>query len=133
MNKKVIRLTESDLHKIIKESVSRILNETNHIEIVEGSFGTITYLELFDYTDFQGRFPYVVNYSNKAYHNPIKDSYQLERPIKSEGFKTYKECLNFCQENGIKIINEFNIKHSLSKGIPDTRSIKPWSHPKDFS
>ena len=133
MNKKVIKLTESNLHKIIKESVSRILNEANHIEIVEGSFGTITYLALFDYTDFQGRFPYVVKYSNKAYHNPIKDSYQLERPIKSEGFKTYKECLNFCQENGIKIVDEFNIKHSLSKGIPDTRSIKPWSHPKDFS
>lgn len=133
MNKKLIRLTESDLHKIIKESVSRILSETNDIEIVEGSFGTITYLELFDYTDFPGRFPYVVEYSNKAYYNPIKDSYQLERPIKHKGFKTHKECLDFCQENGIKIVNEFNIKHSLSKGIPDTRSIKPWSHPKDFS
>ena len=83
MNKKPIRLTESDLHKIVKESVSRILIETNQIEIVEGSFGTITYLALFDYTDFQGRYPYIVKYSNKAYHNPIKDSYQLERPIKS--------------------------------------------------
>lgn len=29
MNKKVIRLTESDLHRIVKESVNRILNETN--------------------------------------------------------------------------------------------------------
>ena len=27
MNKKLIRLTESDLHRIIKESVNRILNE----------------------------------------------------------------------------------------------------------
>ena len=27
MNKKLIRLTESDLHKIVKESVNRILNE----------------------------------------------------------------------------------------------------------
>lgn len=26
MNKKFIRLTESDLHKIVKESVNRILN-----------------------------------------------------------------------------------------------------------
>ena len=132
MNKKLIRLTESELHKIIKESVRRVLSETNHIEIVEGNFGTITYLELFDYTDFKGKFPYVVKYSNKAYHDPKKDSYQLERPIKSEGFKTYKECLDFCQENGIKIVDEFNIKHSLSKGMPDARSIKPWSHPKNF-
>ena len=27
MNKKLIRLTESDLHKIVKESVNRMLNE----------------------------------------------------------------------------------------------------------
>ena len=27
MNKKLIRLTESDLHRIIKESVNNILNE----------------------------------------------------------------------------------------------------------
>lgn len=27
MNKKIIRLTESDLHRIIKESVKRVLNE----------------------------------------------------------------------------------------------------------
>lgn len=27
MNKKLIRLTESDLHRIVKESVNRILNE----------------------------------------------------------------------------------------------------------
>jgi len=30
MNKKLIRLTESDLHKIVKESVNRILNERVH-------------------------------------------------------------------------------------------------------
>ena len=29
MNKKLIRLTESDLHKIVKESVNRVLKESN--------------------------------------------------------------------------------------------------------
>ena len=29
MNKKLIRLTENDLHKIVKESVQRILNEAD--------------------------------------------------------------------------------------------------------
>lgn len=29
MNKKLIRLTESDLHRIVKESVNRVLNEIN--------------------------------------------------------------------------------------------------------
>ena len=28
MNKKLIRLTESDIHKIVKESVNRVLNES---------------------------------------------------------------------------------------------------------
>ena len=34
MNKKIIRLTESDLHKIVKESVNRILREsTDYAEV----------------------------------------------------------------------------------------------------
>ena len=28
-NKKLIRLTESDLHRIVKESVKRVINENN--------------------------------------------------------------------------------------------------------
>ncbi len=31
MNKKLIRLTESDLHRIVKESVNRILKESNEL------------------------------------------------------------------------------------------------------
>ena len=30
MNKKLIRLTESDLHRIVKMSVNRVLNEHQH-------------------------------------------------------------------------------------------------------
>ena len=29
MNKKLIRLTENDLHRIVKESVNRVLKESN--------------------------------------------------------------------------------------------------------
>jgi hypothetical protein len=36
MNKKLIRLTESDLHRIVEESVANILSEN---EIEEGWFG----------------------------------------------------------------------------------------------
>ena len=32
MNKKLIRLTESDLHRIVKESVNRVLNEIGDTE-----------------------------------------------------------------------------------------------------
>ena len=30
MNKKLIRLTENDLHRIVKESVNRLLNEAHY-------------------------------------------------------------------------------------------------------
>jgi len=37
MNKKLIRLTEQDLHKIVKESVNRILNECDELADKEQS------------------------------------------------------------------------------------------------
>ncbi len=33
MNKKLIRLTEQDLHKIVKESVNKILNEVRYLDV----------------------------------------------------------------------------------------------------
>ena len=50
MNKKLIRLTESDLHRIVKESVKRVLREgefdkdgiyhsSNEIDAIEKAFG----------------------------------------------------------------------------------------------
>ena len=38
MNKKLIRLTESDLHKIVKESVGKILNERTYQEAMEEEY-----------------------------------------------------------------------------------------------
>ena len=41
MNKKLIRLTESDLHRIVKESVNRVLNEMNVRTLTpNGAYGT---------------------------------------------------------------------------------------------
>ena len=59
MNKKLIRLTESDLHRIVKESVSNILNEhnpynTNDIKQFVSDLSNIR-KELFRYAcDFEG-------------------------------------------------------------------------------
>ena len=38
MNKKLIKLTESDLHKIVKESVDKILNEIDYSQIPVGDY-----------------------------------------------------------------------------------------------
>ena len=35
MNKKLIRLTESDLHRIVKESVNRVLNEASFRDLIK--------------------------------------------------------------------------------------------------
>ena len=38
MNKKLIRLTENDLHKIVKESVNKLLNEGKPLPATENEF-----------------------------------------------------------------------------------------------
>lgn len=42
MSKKMIRLTESDLHKIVKESVNRIINEIGDTEKGQRALGALT-------------------------------------------------------------------------------------------
>ena len=62
MNKKLIRLTESDLHKIVRESVERILKESfldHHDEDYEGIEG--------------------------GYRGMDKNDYEFERALDSEG------------------------------------------------
>ena len=41
MNKKLIRLTEGDLHKIVKESVNRILNEYGNTSVGQKKLGAL--------------------------------------------------------------------------------------------
>ena len=49
MNKKLIRLTEGDLHRIVKESVTRIINESNSLL---SELGEICYREGQNRDDF---------------------------------------------------------------------------------
>ena len=53
MNKKLIRLTESDLHRIVKESVKKVLRENTNDDIysdIDGKIKTVeTYLSIEDY------------------------------------------------------------------------------------
>lgn len=48
MNKKLIRLTESDLHKIVKRSVNKILKENYVNDIIE-KYGKPPYTAYFRY------------------------------------------------------------------------------------
>lgn len=53
MNKKLIRLTEGDLHRIVKESVNRILNEV----VINTPYGSVNHNDL----DFDGRINQIEN------------------------------------------------------------------------
>jgi hypothetical protein len=74
MNKKLIRLTESDLHRIVKESVNRVLKEDfNHdqyVQLVQGAYDKVA-----EATDLireassmvQSEGTYHIGYLNEAY------------------------------------------------------------------
>ena len=77
MSKKLIRLTESDLHKIVKESVQRILNESD-------DFGQTTPKVIYYETGGQQRVP-LFSYEGISYE-------EAERVIneKMPQFKNYE-------------------------------------------
>lgn len=59
MNKKLIRLTESDLHRMVKESVNRILKEGTINWLDQGLFDGRPHTFTVDvYTQSEGRFGY---------------------------------------------------------------------------
>ena len=51
MNKKLIRLTEQDLHRIVKESVKKVLKESENMPIKEVIQELLWACEVYDLTD----------------------------------------------------------------------------------
>ena len=47
MNKKTVRLTESDLHKIVKESVNRVLRENNQSALIKGTIYLLSLIRIY--------------------------------------------------------------------------------------
>ena len=64
MNKKLIRLTESDLHRIVKESVNRILNERVH-NFKPNEFDWDEELDLMPYDGNREEYETMYNYDPK--------------------------------------------------------------------
>lgn len=73
MNKKLVRLTESDLHRIIKESVNRILMESEFDELFDGEPHTYTVTVM---TKSDGKFGY-------AFEN-IRTPEELDSAVKAK-------------------------------------------------
>ena len=62
MNKKLIRLTESDLHKIVKESVNKMLKESSWADGAE-----MTSVSMNESIEYHGPTPFSIG--DVAYHN----------------------------------------------------------------
>lgn len=74
MNKKLIRITESDFHKIVKETVNKVLNEIDYSSIPMGDF---TERNKWWKTQVDNDFP---NHGIKDSQDWQSEYYKLERP-----------------------------------------------------
>ena len=89
MNKKFIRLTESDLHKIVKEAVNKILTESSIDDVFDGMPHTYT-VDL--YTRSEGKFGYafsnIRNYDelNAAIKEKFPDVLNWKNPRRNKPF-----------------------------------------------
>ena len=78
MNKKIVRLTESDLHRIVKESVDRVLNEISDDTLLRAHKKAVD-----DYNDAIARSPYWDDWDNEY---PEEDKYYNKRRRQIEKF-----------------------------------------------
>lgn len=89
MNKKLIRLTELDLHKIVKEAVNKILTESSIDDVFDGMPHTYT-VDL--YTRSEGKFGYafsnIRNYDelNAAIKERFPDVLNWKNPRRNKPF-----------------------------------------------
>lgn len=89
MNKNLIRLTENDLHKIVKESVNKILTESSIDDVFDGMPHTYT-VDL--YTRSEGKFGYafsnIRNYDelNAAIKERFPDVLNWKNPRRNKPF-----------------------------------------------
>ena len=89
MNKNLIRLTENDLHKIVKEAVNKILTESSIDDVFDGMPHTYT-VDL--YTKSEGKFGYafsnIRNYDelNAAIKERFPDVLNWKNPRRNKPF-----------------------------------------------
>ena len=129
MKKQVIRLTEGDLHRIIKESVTKILKENeSYVDMLRRQNAE----KKASWDAFENTVPYgddenipteldnkTIYGSNKSHHDTIKNYYSPEK----DGFRTYS---HFAKTD--KYLPGFNAMNALDDESYDFyRDGKFWS------
>lgn len=94
-NKKVIRLTESNFHRIISESVKRVLKEARHKSTKLDWEGLQNYDLDGDLFDDKEEYESMINYdpSLATSHNPKDTADCIERNRAQDAYKKYKNRL----------------------------------------
>jgi hypothetical protein len=101
MNKKLIRLTESDLHKIVKESVNRILSEMNEGKYVNNK-------------PYQGKDPIAMGKHKERAINRMKHRDPLE--VRKQSIDMADKSGNLRGEYSGTLETEKNRKHMMDCG-----------------
>ena len=76
MNKKLVKLTESDLHRIVKESVNRIIREGLYDDEQDfyNEFGNQSQYPAYEYIEpFDGELAMTAQYDNDDYEKRMSD------------------------------------------------------------
>ena len=93
MSKKLIRLTESDLHRIVKESVNRVLRESVGLSEVNKEWGPDEFVDYDEYANYGVSGDYYLKNSDRAdkLGVPEEDRCPLcSKPLKDGSYKTLR-------------------------------------------
>ncbi len=117
--KQVIKLTESDLHNIIKESVNKILVENKHYDSV-----------MYKCNDNLKSVVYNLGNKIKNLYSSLVDSFHdNDRELYSKAMNLYNELINY----DIKYQLPYDIWKALDPMVTDyTNTNKEYNHKKDF-
>ncbi len=135
MNKKLIRLTESDLHSIVKKSLKRVLSETEDYNIDRKYFDNDESWKAKKYQDERDKYLTNPNYvGTPSFYDPT--NYQeVEQFVDDEEDGSYKEWMDEIGYEGVTNNDSiYNIKGNFSDLANKqrehllNRQTKPWLH-----
>jgi len=139
MNKKLIRLTESDLHKIVKESVNKILKEEYSTPPLKDRTSFANYANVDYYNggiDDKEDFDSVAGILNQVYTHlidiqellPNDTNFELIGDSQNGSEKYFKyltKCINRAQKCVSRIVNINQMNRGLQPRVFDPKNSKP--------
>ena len=113
-----MRLNENQIRRLIRESLKKIVREGVCDERTgDGPYGIVTIIQM------SGE--YRLDYGDRILYDPRGGKYYPSSDMEQKMFRSYQECKSFCDQNGIKILQDSTVKSPFSVSSPDPRSVFP--------